>query len=208
MTCECDGRGWVVEPDGGAGRARRCACFTARPIEQRLREAGVGADLLHASWVTWKGVRPNLGTFPAPAVSLTLIGWPGTGKSHVAVAILREWLNDGHRGRFIDVPDFLEELKGRFGEAGDVQQQLVREALSPDLLVLDEAYTNQRSDWADALVSRLIRARLREQKALIVTTNLTREQLAAIEPRIASRLEGNHVEALLGRDRRKERVSA
>lgn len=204
MTCEtCEGRGWVVVPDGGAGRARRCECYTGRPVELRLKEVGVGADLIHASWESWAGVRPDLGGFPSPAACLTMVGPPGTGKSHVAVAILREWIKDGHRVRFVDVPDFLEALKERFGAGEETPQELVREALAPDLLVLDEAYTHQRSDWADATVSRMIRARLRDMKPLIINSNLSLDQLAQIEPRVASRLAGNHVLPLVGRDRRK-----
>lgn len=201
-VCElCNGRGWVVLLGQGNGSARRCECYTSRPIETRLREAGVGEDLIGASWDTWEGARPDLGGWPESAVCLTLAGKTRRGKSHIAAAIAREWIKSGLRVKFIEVTELLEELKGRFGEGA--QPDLLPQITSPDLLILDDAYAHQETRWADSMVSRWIRARFREQKALIVTTNLGLLEIEQIEPRLRSRLESSVFLPLVGKEFRK-----
>ncbi len=202
MQCEiCNGRKWVVEADGGAGIARRCPCWTDRPIEQKLAEAGVGADLLHASWETWLGPKPDFGAFPEKSASLCLLGITGTGKSHAAVAIMREWLLAGKRCRFAEAPDLLAKVKALFGTE-ESAEGLIQDYLKPDLLVLDEAYANQATPWADETISRIIRGRMRQARAIITTSNLSIDEVRLIEPRIASRIEGALVHEFTGRDMR------
>lgn len=214
-TCEaCSGRGWIVTTGEGNGRAARCPkCWT---LDARLRAAGVGVDLLQASWDTWRGARPDVSPFLRPGErlaglsaeerlqrvsTLTLLGPTGNGKSHCAVAILREWVQAGYRCRFVEVPEMLEGIKATFGtdENGEEALDGLRRY---DLLVLDEAYAQRSTPWADDTVSRLIRGSMRAGQPLIITTNLDEQQLHQTEPRVYSRMAGGLVIPFDDADRR------
>jgi DNA replication protein DnaC len=191
-SCQlCHDRGWIVEADGGAGKSRPCKCHTDRPIEILLRYSGVGDDLLHAEMSNLKGplATLDLSSFPVPDSCLTLLGPVGTGKSHLAVALLRRWLLSGRSGRFVEVRQLLADCRVCMQSNGSADE-LVAALSRRDLLVLDEAYADRRTDFADDLLSGLIRRRLRDRRPTIITTNLTEDELERIEPRVASRATG------------------
>jgi DNA replication protein DnaC len=188
---ECRDRGFVVVSDGGAGTARTCGCRLNRPMEERLRLAGVGADLLHARMENLQGHLRNvdLSTFPDPDSCVTLMGPTGTGKSHLAVALLAQWLERGRTARFLEASALVSECRACF-DNGEQPESVIRRHIKPDLLVLDEAYADRETPLADEVISILIRRRLRFRKALVTTTNLSERQLEAIEPRVMSRSTG------------------
>ncbi|HSF40353.1 MAG TPA: ATP-binding protein [Thermoanaerobaculia bacterium] len=187
----CRDKGWTVEPDGGNGTSRTCSCVTGRPVEEKLKAAGVGADLLHASFTNLRGpiADVDLSTFPEPDSCLTLMGPVGAGKSHLAVAYLRKWLEGGQTGRFIESAAFVDECRASY-DAGEQPHNVIGRYLRPDLRVLDDAYSDRKTDFADEAISLLIRRCLRERAPLIITTNLTEAQLYKIEPRVCSRVTG------------------
>lgn len=207
VECErCDDRGFVVRPDGGAGSAAPCSCRTARPIIDRLRTAGVGADLLHASLESWdetaNGPLPDevLGYAQAPRGFLTLRGEPGRGKSHLAAGILRAHLLRGGCGRWCDLQLFIPSITGTGNwERGRAEEEALVRA---DLLVLDDLGAERETEYSREVVTRIIRGRHVEQAPTIFTTNLTLDQLMEWEPRIVSRLGAGPIVELGGDDYR------
>jgi hypothetical protein len=182
---QCLDRGWYSEP------ARRCLCYLAKPIEERLAKAGVGKDLLGASWQTRTGgSKPaKLATFPDPDSTVTLMGPVGTGKSHVAVALLRDWLIAGGSGRYLEASALIAECRNCY-DRGEQQDAVILRYLRPGLLVLDDAWSDRPTELADDVVSILIRRRLRDRLPTVITTNLDAVLLYRTEPRICSRVMG------------------
>ncbi|HVT61852.1 MAG TPA: hypothetical protein VHR45_26075, partial [Thermoanaerobaculia bacterium] len=112
--CEhCAGRGWLVADDGGAGTARPCGCRAERPLGERLAAAGVWEEYLHCTRDSWRGAWPaeQLGDFGERRHLCTIFGAVGTGKTHLATAILGEWLAAGGRGLWRETSSTLEEIK-------------------------------------------------------------------------------------------------
>ncbi len=109
------------------------------------------------------------GAFLDQQRNLVLIGGTGTGKTHVAVGIVRSCIRSGARGRFFNVVDLVNKLDaeardGRQGRTADLLCRL-------DFVVLDELGYLPFAQTGGQLLFHLI-SRLYEQTSIIVTTNL------------------------------------
>jgi DNA replication protein DnaC len=118
---------------------------------------------------------------------LTLMGRADRGKTHLAVAICRRWLERGNLARYAYVPVLLDELRRGFGESGDQSYaERFDRFLKVPLLVLDDLGTENPTHWVQEKLDTIVDQRLMEGRSLVVTTNLTTKELT---PRIFSRLD-------------------
>ncbi|RPJ04664.1 MAG: ATP-binding protein [Deltaproteobacteria bacterium] len=101
--------------------------------------------------------------------NIVLIGNPGTGKSGLAVGLLRQALLSGYRGRFYLAQDLLDELYASLADRSS--PKLIQRLCRYDLLVIDElGYLTLRPEQVNAFF-KLMGERY-GKKATIVTTNL------------------------------------
>ena len=109
------------------------------------------------------------GTFLANQRNAVLVGGTGTGKSHLAIAIARNCIRAGARGRFYNVVDLVNRLEAetRGGRQGRIADHLAR----LDLVILDELGYLPFAQSGGQLLFHLI-SRLYERTSIIVTTNL------------------------------------
>jgi DNA replication protein DnaC len=101
--------------------------------------------------------------------NLVLIGGTGTGKTHLAVSIVRACIRNGARGRFFNVVDLVNKLDAearadRQGRTADLISRL-------DFLILDELGYLPFAQTGGQLLFHLI-SKLYERTSIIVTTNL------------------------------------
>jgi DNA replication protein DnaC len=81
----------------------------------------------------------NFATVRARGNCLLLLGGPGTGKTHLACAILSQVIAAGYSGRILSASDVLRLIRAADSPAARQTELDVFETLtSPDLLVLDE----------------------------------------------------------------------
>jgi DNA replication protein DnaC len=101
--------------------------------------------------------------------NLVLVGGTGTGKTHLAVGIVRACIRGGARGRFFNVVDLVNKLEAeaRSGRQGRLADHLAR----LDFVVLDELGYLPFAQAGGQLLFHLV-SRLYEQTSVIVTTNL------------------------------------
>lgn len=101
--------------------------------------------------------------------NVVLIGGTGTGKTHLAVSIVRACIRNGARGRFFNVVDLVNKLDA---EARDDRQGHTADILGRlDFLVLDELGYLPFAQTGGQLLFHLL-SRLYERTSIIVTTNL------------------------------------
>ena len=150
---------------------------TARSIRYRLAQARfpVDKDLdrfdFSASPVNETQVRSLYqGNFLSTNSNIIFVGGTGTGKTHLAIAIARQSIKNGKRGRYFNVVDLVnqleqEKLAGRGGKLADNLARL-------HLVVLDELGYLPFSKNGGQLLFHLI-SKLYERTSLLITTNLT-----------------------------------
>jgi DNA replication protein DnaC len=150
---------------------------TARSIRYRLGQARfpVDKDLdrfdFHSSPVNEPQIRSlHQGQFISASSNVIFVGGTGTGKSHLAIAIARQAIKNGKRGRFFNVVDLVNQLEQEklAGRGGKLTESLSR----LHLVVLDELGYLPFSKNGGQLLFHLI-SKLYERTSLLITTNLT-----------------------------------
>ena len=109
------------------------------------------------------------GEFLSQQRNVVFIGGTGTGKSHLAIAVARECIRGGAKGRFFNVVDLVNklEMEARSDRPGRLADALTR----VDLVVLDELGYLPFAESGGQLLFHLV-SRLYEHTSIIVTTNL------------------------------------
>ncbi len=122
---------------------------------------------------------------------LTLLSQVDRGKTHLAVAVCRAWLERGHAARYTFVPLLLKELRDGFELQGERSYRVQLDALcNVPLLVLDDLGVEKASEWAQEQIQTIVHYRGINKLPLIVTSNRELDNMP-IDPdrRIASRLQ-------------------
>ena len=111
--------------------------------------------------------------------NVALIGQPGTGKTHLAIALGMKALEKGHHVRFTTIQDLAADLKASM--ADETTEDVIQEFLDPDLVILDElGFTQLDQVLADAFY-RIIASRY-ERGSVIVTSNKSFESWVEVFP--------------------------
>lgn len=143
--------------------------------------------------------------------SLYLTGQRGSGKTHMAAAMIREIVMDKtpwHSTaslQWVSVPDLLLEIRASFREKAERSEQEIIEQYSEcRVLVLDDLGAEKTTEWSLQTLYTILDRRYREERQTIITSNLSLDELAdKLDDRIASRLsELCRVVVLSGPDRR------
>lgn len=191
-VCEaCGGTGWIVRERDGLSGAERCGCgFEGRA--KRLEEASripplYGAASLENFLLPKENPLAHRGLgqvmqqvssfvrfFPdEKRPGLLLIGEPGCGKTHLAVAALRMLMARGFEGLFFDYQNLLDRIRAGYdAAAGQSDREAYRFALDAEILLLDDLGAHRVSDWVEDTVTSIITHRCNHRKPLIATTNL------------------------------------
>lgn len=107
--------------------------------------------------------------FMKQAENIVFIGPPGTGKSGLAMGVLRNALINGQRGRFYNAQELMDDLYASLADRSTTK--LLNRLSRYDLLVIDElGYLTLKDEQVNAFF-RLIEKRYC-QRSTIITTNL------------------------------------
>jgi DNA replication protein DnaC len=103
---------------------------------------------------------------------LLLMGPSGVGKTHLAVAALKELIRRGHGGLFCDYRELLKEIQASYNAASETTEMSILEPVrNVEILVLDDLGATKPSDWVRDIVGIVLNARYNEKRTTLVTTN-------------------------------------
>jgi DNA replication protein DnaC len=105
---------------------------------------------------------------------LLLIGETGTGKTHIAVAALREIMKrHGREGLFCNYQTLLNNIKAGYDSASNSSnREAYQNTLDADVLLLDDLGAHRVSDWVEDTINSIVTYRCDNRKPLIATTNM------------------------------------
>jgi DNA replication protein DnaC len=183
---KCGGTGFTIVERANVSAAEPCACRfreRAEHAQERTQIPPLYRNATFESFDAWEGelkrvvtdVRTYASDFPAKLKKpgLLLIGEPGTGKTHLAVAAMHRIVARSHEGLFFDYQNLLDRIRSGYDAASNSSdKEAYREALEAEVLLLDDLGAHRVTDWVLDTVTAIITYRCNNQKALIATTNL------------------------------------
>ena len=103
---------------------------------------------------------------------LLFMGPSGVGKTHLAVAALKELIVRGHACLFCDYRELLKEIQASYNPSSESTEMSVLDPIRTiEVLVLDDLGASKPSDWVRDIVSIVLNARYNEKRTTIITTN-------------------------------------
>ena len=115
----------------------------------------------------------NFRKFYDKGAGLLIYGNVGVGKSFAAACVVNALLDSGISCLMTDFSTIINELTGRF----EGKQEYINHLISHELLVIDDLGVQRDTGYANEIVTNVVNARMMSKKPLIVTTNLTTEEL-------------------------------
>lgn len=164
------------------GKFQRCQCQVGRQqlsaqIRQRMAEFGM-QPAAHLTFATFDTTWHPAATVAAeaaqafarnPSRCLMLWGPPGTGKSHLSMAVVNALLDAGREVLAFTAPDLLDMLRSGFDDGA--YQRLLNAAKKVGVLVIDDLGMQKGGAWVEEKLFQLLDCRYRELLPLLISTN-------------------------------------
>jgi DNA replication protein DnaC len=111
---------------------------------------------------------------------ILLMGTCGVGKTHLAVAALKNIVQRGHNGIFYDYREVLKQIQDSYNPENQATEMSVLEpVLKAEILVLDDIGSSKPSLWALETVGHILNTRYNEKRVTLLTTNFLDSDVSA-----------------------------
>jgi DNA replication protein DnaC len=189
MCSLCDDTGWKTIDDAGAAtgsrRVVRCDCWRESVGRQRLADASIPRRYQHCTIDNFTAYNESLKRAASQARriaeshdlaggrGLFFEGLPGVGKTHLAVAVLKQVMERlGVRGLFYDTRDLLRVIRSTYDPSiRTTEIEVLRPVMRADLLVLDDIGAEKTSEWVEETMNLIVNTRYNERRLTIFTSN-------------------------------------
>jgi DNA replication protein DnaC len=106
-------------------------------------------------------------------LGLLFTGGNGTGKTHLAVAVLRELAEThGVRGQFWDYHELMREIRNSYNPATAITEyELLEPVIDLEVLLLDDLGAWKMTDWMNDTLFYILNSRYMAKRSTLITTN-------------------------------------
>lgn len=181
----------------------RCDCYQNERVARLLKAASIPARYEHCTLGEFSsdfaGAHRSLAAarlaagrfveeYPLEKTGLLLIGPIGTGKTHLAVGVLKELiLNRGISCLFYDYRELLKEIQNSYNATVQTTELgVLKPVFESDVLVLDELGAVKPTEWVWDTVSLILNTRYNDNRTTIITTNFEDQPAAAVAGSLSS----------------------
>ena len=188
MTCPvCQGSGWQLLEREGRTAVVRCSCHRDTLTDRLLEAARIPRRYAHCEldrFVTYGNEKLEAAAreaksvaerFPIVSKGLFLLGPPGVGKTHLAVAALRQIINRTRaHGLFYDTRELLRVIRATYGSdplTRVTESDVLRPVIDADILVLDDLGAEKTSEWVEETLNYVVNSRYSERRLTLFTSN-------------------------------------
>jgi DNA replication protein DnaC len=181
---KCDGSGWKDVVSGKERRVTRCDCFLEAQAKVLFKRCSVPARYSQCDFAKYKADGSNslaaaklavdswAAQYPLDRTGLLLIGSSGTGKTHLAVAAMRELTHKGIHCLFCDYRDLLKQIQNSYNPSVQVEElDLLRPVFEAEVLLLDDLGAVKPSEWIWDTVSLILNTRYNQDRTTLITSN-------------------------------------
>ena len=176
----CGGTGWELVEGRGV---RPCPCKKNARADILLAQAHIPTRFNHCALDNFELIQPSLHRammttkkfveeYPLVDVGLLYLGRCGVGKTHLAVAALKELIKKGINGLFYDFRDLLKEIQDSYNPNTHTSElKILAPVFEAEVLVLDELGASKPTEWVQETMTHIINKRYNDKKVTIFTSN-------------------------------------
>ena len=202
VCSDCGGSGWEVLPGKGA---RACHCKTAGLYERLLAKSNIPSRYRDCTLREFKTgnnfelrkIRNQIiefvNLYPVVERGILFVGSVGTGKTHLAVSLLKGVMKKGAPGLFYEFGALLKEIQDSYNPISKTSElSVLAPVFDAEVLVLDELGAAKPTEWVHETMMHIINTRYNDKKLTIFTTNYLderkHEREEILQDRIGARL--------------------
>ena len=180
----CGGSGWKDVGSGHDRRVTRCDCLLRTQAKHLLQAAEIPARYRDCDFSTYQTngtdglaatklkIQSWASQYPLDRSGLLLIGPSGVGKTHLAVAALKELTGKGLHCLFCDYRELLKQIQNSYNPSVQTTElDLLRPVFETDIVLLDDLGAVKPSEWVWDTVSIILNTRYNEKRTTLITSN-------------------------------------
>ena len=189
---------WEAERAAAASAARWREKLDLAGLAGRLAACTFTSFLPRKAWPALAGLKAKVqeyadallaGELPGGKNWLVLVGPVGTGKTHLAAAVIREALQAGRPAYFREWTTYLQRIQAtwdrRDDQGGERESDILAELQRGWLVAIDDIDKRRSTEWVKGRLFSFLNQRYNDQLPTIITLNIP---LTAPDPRAPGRL--------------------
>lgn len=180
----CGGTGWKAVGRGTDRLVARCDCSLQYRARLLLKSSNIPARYAECDFQGYvTGANSSLAAarlvvqkwasqYPLDRRGLLLIGPSGVGKTHLAVAAMKQLMNKSVHCLFCDYRELLKQIQNSYNPSVQATElEVLRPIFETEVVVLDDIGAVKPSEWVWDTVSIILNTRYNSAQTTIITSN-------------------------------------